>query len=541
MLLRFQSSAQARLSVADLASKYRFGGVGFVCRNVDARGGWIWLDFGDARIPGPVHGTRRCSVNRRHRFLLFAVALLGIAGTVTAWRLRQPSPISVGTLPVRRIALEIPFVVDGEVDAVRSPVAPSEPAQVLRLMVREGEEVDAGQAIAELDRRDADTALAEAEAMLDAARSEHARAGQEYQAGVAVARRQKAVADAAVVEARSRLRALEAPVRPELIDEAVAQRDALASQARIARDEAERAELLFSDGAISRLDRDRAQARSAAADAQCRAADATIERLRRGAVPTELRVAQAAVDSAKARQAEAVSQLSNAIARKAERDAAQARVRAAEAARRHCLQRRGDRWLRSPSSGRIARIHVEPGAQVGPSIPVVTIVDNRTNTVVALVPDDQAALVEAGQSVAVTAPAFPGRVFSGTVLRKAPSAELRTDTAGRVHAVRTRIRLGPDARALMPGMEVDVSGAWKSSTLALVVPDAALVFDGGNAFVWKVSDGRSVRVPVSVGLGTSAGTAVDGQLAPGDAVVVSGKDGLTSGRSVVAQPALATR
>ncbi len=430
-------------------------------------------------------------------------------------------------------ALEVPFVVDGEVDAPRTPLAPAEPVQVVRILVREGDAVVRGQALAELDRRDADSGLAEATAARDTAVAERERLRRTVDAEIVVARRRLAVAEAALREATARRNQLLAPTRPELVEEAAARRDALAAVARAADADAVRMQALYDDGAVSRAEFDRTVSRRDTASSEARAAVYAWERILTGPTETERAAVSAAVETAARSLAEAKAGLDAARAGKSAVAVADARIRSASSSVERARSRQRDLVLRSPFPGRVAKVHAEAGSLAGPASPVVSVVESDRTTVLASVPDDQSALVRVGQRVSVTAPAFPGIVFPGKVVRMAPAAELRTDSAGRVHAVRVRVGLASPASGLLPGMEVDVAGSWQMPSSALVVPDAALVYRSEGPHVWRLRAGSTTLVPVGVGFSAPEGTAVRGDLLPGDKVVLSNKELLRDGGSVV--------
>lgn len=454
---------------------------------------------------------------------------IGCAAALWFWGFRPVPPPTVRTGVVVLRALEVPFVVDGEVDAPRTPLAPTEPVRVARILVREGDTVVRGQPLAEFDRREATTGLAEALAARDAAVADRDRLRRSVDAEILVARRRVDVADAALREAVARRNQLLATARPELVEEAAARRDALASSARVADADVVRSQALFDEGAVSRADLDRAIARRDTASAEARAAVFAWERILTGPTETERATVDATVETAQGSRAEAIALLEAARAGLSAVAVADSRIRSASASVERARSRKSDVWLRAPFPGRIARVHGEPGALAGPSSPVVSVIETARTTVLASVPDDQSALVSVGQRVSVTAPAFPGRTFAGRVLRMAPVAELRTDSAGRVHAVRVRIRLDSAAPGFLPGMEVDVAGAWKMPSAGLVVPDSALVYRSKGPIVWRLRRGTVSAVPVGVGLSAPAGTVVEGDVVAGDKVVVGGKDLLRDG------------
>ena len=466
------------------------------------------------------------------RSIVWGAVLLGLVAGLIWWRMRPSPPPLVRTARVALSALEVPFVVDGEVDAPRTGVAPAEMTRVVRILVREGDRVARGQRLAELDSRDSGAALTEAVAARNTALAERDRVRRAVAAAVAVAKRRLDVADSLVREAVARHDAVLAPARAELLGEAQARLESANAVVRSAEADADRLEALFADGAVSRADLDRAIARRDSARAESSALESVLRRVQAGASAEERSSAVAAVSTARRSREEMLEALRAAQVDRQSIAVADARVRAAGAAVERAMVRGADRWLLAPFAGRIARVHVEPGAMVGPGTPVVSEVDPGKFTVVASVPDDQSGLVSVGQAVDVAVPAVPGRRFAGRVVAVAPAAELRIDTAGRVRAVRARVRLTNPPPELVAGMEVDVSGSWRMPRPGLVVPGSALVYGGSGPKVWRVRGGTVASIEVETGLGGPDGTVVRGDLLPGDRVVSGAKEGLRDGMAV---------
>ncbi len=108
----------------------------------------------------------------RKRLILAALILAGI-GAVIAWRLIPPAvTIAMAT---RGPAIEAVYAT-GSVEPVQSArVGPSIRARVMRVLVEEGARVSEGQALAQLENREAEARAAEAEARATFAREDLAR------------------------------------------------------------------------------------------------------------------------------------------------------------------------------------------------------------------------------------------------------------------------------------------------------------------------------------------------------------------------------
>ncbi len=425
------------------------------------------------------------------RALLLPVVAAGLGLAVVVWMRRPPAPMSVATVLVRFDPLEVPWNVEGETLAKRVAVAPLQPGRTTRIRVREGDPVVRGQVLADLDARAEDDAWAEAEAARD-----------------------------------------EAPASAERIDEAEHRVEGLrALEAEAARD-LSRLQGLLSEGAIAQARVDQAVARVGAAVAEREAAEAVLAALRAGAPASERDVARSAVEVARRRVVEAEGGLLEARSRIDQVRSAEAGVRRAEAALARVRLERSERVVRAPFAGVVARVRVDPGGLVGPTAPMVDLFDPATLRVEASVPDDQAGFVVAGSRATASAPSVPGMRIPARVVRVAPAAEVRGDTAGHVHAVRATVALGRHPAGLRPGVEVDIEGVWRGDACGARVPDDALGPVPGGVVVWRVFQGKAWPVPVRADVSGGGWTRVRGALSEGDRVVVRGKEGLRPGCAV---------
>ncbi|MDH5823851.1 HlyD family efflux transporter periplasmic adaptor subunit [Luteimonas sp. RD2P54] len=174
-----------------------------------------------------------------------------VACTLTLAGCRDPSPRALGTLEYDRITLPAPAA-----------------ERIVAIEVREGERVEAGQALVTLER---------------------SRGAARLQASLAEAERQ-----------RDALAELRAGARSEDIDQARAELDAARAQARDARAYHARLRPLAGRQLVAAADLDRARAAAGLADARVEAAAAALAELRNGTRPERIAQAEAAVRAAEA-------------------------------------------------------------------------------------------------------------------------------------------------------------------------------------------------------------------------------------------------
>ena len=104
----------------------------------------------------------------------------------------------------------------------------------------------------------------------------------------------------------------------------------------------------------------------------------------------------------------------------------------------------------APVDGIVFDRAVSPGAMVGPTSPIVTLIPPALEVAIN-VDENQLGNVSKQQNVSIQVPAYPDQTFSGTVTTIAPGVDQKTRTAS------VRIQPRDDAGKLKPGMLAQVS------------------------------------------------------------------------------------
>ena len=258
------------------------------------------------------------------------------------------------------------------------------------------------------------------------------------------------------------------------------------------------------ESGLASAEADRVAAQSELATAEWNL-EQTRELFKAGAVSErDLKTAEQAVSSSKARLA-----------------AAQSRVRATGSLVR-------DTRVLAPTSGVISRRLVENGEHVARGAGLFTLVRSDVLELAAAVPARRANAVNVGQSVYFTA---DGRRFEGKVARVSPTV----DPATRSVSVYVQI---PNATGALKGGTF-ASGRVVSRVVAgaLVVPASAVKQspDGGRPYVYRIAGKQIDVAPIQIGVvDENQGTAevIEG-LAEGDRVVVGNVGILGRGMQVV--------
>jgi HlyD family secretion protein len=163
---------------------------------------------------------------------------------------------------------------------------------------------------------------------------------------------------------------------------------------------------------------------------------------------------------ARARQAEEALALARKGPRVERKDQARARVREAEAALSLAETRLGYCRLLSPVTGLVIAKNIEPGEQVAPGTPVITVGEMDSVWVRAYINETDLGRVKVGQKAHVTTDTWPGKSYEGAVSFIASEAEFTPKNVQtqkeRVKLVyRVKITLPNPNLELKPGMPAD--------------------------------------------------------------------------------------
>jgi membrane fusion protein (multidrug efflux system) len=137
-------------------------------------------------------------------------------------------------------------------------------------------------------------------------------------------------------------------------------------------------------------------------------------------------------------------------------------------------------------------------------------------------PERFQAKIRAGQKAQLTVDALPGRPFTAIVQAVDPLIEANGRSVGVRGCIDNR------QQSLRPGMFARVNAVFGSRENALVIPEEAIIPQGGRSFVVKVVPGEkpdtliSERVAVKLGLRLPGKVEVLEGLAAGDTVVTAG-------------------
>jgi RND family efflux transporter MFP subunit len=289
---------------------------------------------------------------------------------------------------------------------------------------------------------------------------------------------------------------------------------------------------------VARLDNDEYVQAVAQADADEAVAAANLAE-----AESSLEIAVRALERAETLRERGVSSESQLDVARAERlakgaavEVARAQVRRAEAARKTAGIRLGyteiaAQWTGGDDTRVVAQRFVDEGVTVSANAPLLSIVElDPINGVIHVAERDYARLAP-GQTAQLTADAFPGERFEGTIARIAPTFRQQTRQA------RVELTIGNPGQRLKPGMFVRAMVVLQRVEDAVIVPEAALTKRGDATGVFVVVDGEPGGTiarwqPVDVGIRAAEGVQIRGTELSGR-VVTLGQQLLDDGSAIV--------
>jgi membrane fusion protein, multidrug efflux system len=233
---------------------------------------------------------------------------------------------------------------------------------------------------------------------------------------------------------------------------------------------------------------------------------------------SDLETAQTRFDTAKAAHDQA---LASARQLRADIEAQSSSLRLAQRELR-------DAVIRAPFDGYVAERLVSPGQFVQPQAPVMRIVRLQPLKLTAEVPEKFAPWIETGRDMAVRVDAFPGKLFTGKVVRIAPGVNLKS----RAFAIEGEVP-NPDGK-LKPGTFARVQITTDRVDRAVTIPVAAVQSRYGTNRVFLVQNGQLAGKEIVLGDRLGDRVEVSEGLDAGTEIVAADVEQLADGMRVTA-------
>lgn len=436
-------------------------------------------------------------IKRPLPWLVGIIAVGALTGGTTAYFLNRGKSnydLQELTVSVEQQNLQVTIEASGSVRPIQSVnVSPKTSGRLQELYVEQGDRVEKGQAIGQMENDQFQAQLEQAQSNLEEAqaRLDEARAGSRIE--------EIAQARASLEQAKARLEEAQARI-PEDIAQLQFQVDSAQSRFELAKERLDRNERLLAEGAIAedRFDEVRNEYRNAqAALAEAR------QRLQQAKNTDRPEIQRREAEVAQARAN--LEQLQRGT-RQEEIARLEASVRAARAQMKEAQIQYEDSTVEAPFSGIVTQKYATEGAFVTPTTSASSTAAATSTSIIALaeglevlakVPEVDVTPLEKGQPVEIVADAFPDQVFKGRIKLIAPEAVVEDN----VTSFEVRIELLSGEPKLRSGMNVDVTFIGDKLENTLVIPTVAVVTQEGETGVIVVNEEDEPEFqPVTLGL-----------------------------------------
>ncbi len=180
----------------------------------------------------------------------------------------------------------------------------------------------------------------------------------------------------------------------------------------------------------------------------------------------------------------------------------------------------------APFSGVITERHVQVGARVGSGTHLYDLIKLDDMIARVFVPGQYLAVVVKDLPAVVESDFLPGKTFQGWVKRISPVVDPKSGT------FKVTVGLRDLFEHLRPGLFVNVRIVTDTHEKAVLIPKEAIVYDGGDQYVFAVRDTVAQRIPLSAGYEDSHHIEALTGIELGTAIIVVGQNGLKNGARV---------
>jgi RND family efflux transporter MFP subunit len=205
---------------------------------------------------------------------------------------------------------------------------------------------------------------------------------------------------------------------------------------------------------------------------------------------------------------------------------AEAQIDQAQAELRELRVRLDNTRILAPISGLVGKRHLDNGALVNPSMPVVSLVDLSTMVMEINAPEKDLVKIRTGLEAGIVLDAYPEQKFKGRVIRLSPIL----DPATRTGSVEIEV---PNPKMMLKAemfARVELDLGTRHNTL--LVPREALVSHDQQRGVFKLQDDTARFQPVDAGITQGGEVEVISGLKEGEVVITLGVNLVKNGDKV---------
>jgi multidrug resistance efflux pump len=324
----------------------------------------------------------------------------------------------------------------GTVEARNIRVGSKVGGRIDKVLVREGDTVEAGQVLISFDDKELQASLAQSRA--NAVKAERGFRPEEI-----------AEARAAAAQAKAEYEQRRNGYRQEDIDAAGADLDRATADEVRTRLDFQRYDSLAQKDLVSKQQRDTAEANWKMAAALKQNAQHKLDELKRGYRPEEIASAEARYHQTQA------------TLEKFEHGSRPEDIAAARAALAFDEARYRERQVAAPSAATVEVLDVRPGDLIAPNTPIATLLERDQIYVRIYIPETEIGRVRVGQKAEIRVDSFPRQTFSGSVEQINQQAEFLPRNVQtreeRVHQVfGVKVRIDDSSHRVLAGMAADV-------------------------------------------------------------------------------------
>jgi RND family efflux transporter MFP subunit len=179
--------------------------------------------------------------------------------------------------------------------------------------------------------------------------------------------------------------------------------------------------------------------------------------------------------------------------------------------------------ITAPFAGVISSRNVNQGAYVGPSgkgseLPIFTLQELKRLRLVVSIPEAYKAYIRLGDEVKFTVKAYPNKIFTGRIQRRADAMDTQ------LRSERIELDVINEDNQLSPGMVAEAILSLSGADSTFLVPRSAVVNSAEGVFLVKVTDNKTQRVNIKKGRETDSLTEVYGNLQAGETFAKKGSE-----------------
>lgn len=176
--------------------------------------------------------------------------------------------------------------------------------------------------------------------------------------------------------------------------------------------------------------------------------------------------------------------------------------------------------VRAPVDAVVTERFVQPGARIANGTKLFALMSLDDMIAKVHVPGRYLAAVSEDQEARLSSDFLPGRTFEGWVKRISPVVDPRSGT------FKVTVGVRPGSEAPRPGLFVNVRIITDRRDAAVLVPKRAVVYDGGERYVFTVRDGKAARIRLAAGYEEGESVEAVAEITAGDPIVVLGQNAL---------------